>query len=323
MSGRYESSPVNLRALRDRLTAAAKREGVVFGRLQQHVGVLVVTQFMESLTDEQGGPLLLVKGGASLELRRGIPGSRTSKDLDTVIRGDMPAVHDRLADAGADGWEGFTAVFTPAVPFEVPGLVSNPHRFTAKLSYQGKPFVSVPIEVSPIEAGNADDHDKIASEALALVGLPISAAVPCMTLPWQIAQKIHACTAALEPPRTNDRAHDLVDLQLLEALVVDEPLGQARQACIAVFEARAQHDWPPTVEAQPHWGPIYTRALEGLDELVDDEQLEEPSWRSFNAAVMTGTERMVDEEIPRAVRAASVHLHARVVRPWGRERHGP
>lgn len=42
MSGRYETSPANLRALRDRLTAAAKREGVVFGRLQQHVGVLVV-----------------------------------------------------------------------------------------------------------------------------------------------------------------------------------------------------------------------------------------------------------------------------------------
>lgn len=275
MSGRYETSPASLRALRDRLTAAAKREGVVFGRLQQHVGVLVVTQFMESLTDEQGEPLLLVKGGASLELRRGIAGSRTSKDLDTVVRGDMLAVHDRLADAGADGWEGFTAVFTLAVPFDVPGLVSHPHRFTAKLSYQGKPFVSVPIEVSPIEAGNADGYDKVTSEALTLVGLPTSAAVPCMTLPWQIAQKIHACTAAAEPPRTNDRAHDLVDIQLLEALVADEPLDQTKQACRAVFEARAQHDWPPTLQAQPHWGPIYTRALEGLDELelaptVDD-----------------------------------------------------
>lgn len=53
---------LNLRALRDRPTQAAKREGVAFGRLQQHVGVLVVTQFMASLTDENGLPLLLVKG---------------------------------------------------------------------------------------------------------------------------------------------------------------------------------------------------------------------------------------------------------------------
>lgn len=268
MSSRYDSSPANLRALRDRLTAAAKREGVVFGRLQQHVGVLVVTQFMASLTDDQGEPLLLVKGGASLELRRGIPQSRISKDLDTVIRGDIESVHDRLADAGADGWEGFTAVFTPPVAFEVPGLVSKPHRFAAKLTYQAKPFVSVPIEGSPVEAGNADGYDKITSDALTLVGLPNSAAVPCMTLPWQIAQKIHACTDPVEKPRTNDRAHDLVDLQLLEALMVDEPLGETRNACVAVFAARGKHDWPPTVVAHPHWGPIYARALQGLEELV-------------------------------------------------------
>ena len=96
MTSRYESSPASLRALRDRLTAAAKREGVTFGRLQQHVGVLVVTQLMASITDRTGDPLLLVKGGASLELRCGILQSRLSKDLDTVIRGDMESVHDRL-----------------------------------------------------------------------------------------------------------------------------------------------------------------------------------------------------------------------------------
>ena len=103
MTARYDSSPSNLRALRDRLAAAAKREGVVFGRLQQHVGVLVVAQFMNLAADELGAPVLLVKGGASLELRRGIPESRTSKDLDAVIRGDIETVYERLADAGAAG----------------------------------------------------------------------------------------------------------------------------------------------------------------------------------------------------------------------------
>lgn len=127
--------------------------------------------------------------------------------------------------------------------------------------------MSVPIEVSPVEAGNADGYDRVTSEALKLVGLPDSAAVPCMTLPWQIAQKIHACTDPVEEPRTNDRAHDLVDLQLLEALLVDESLVETRSACVAVFEARAKHDWPATVVAPLHWGPIYERALEGLEEL--------------------------------------------------------
>lgn len=267
MSAGYDSAPANLRALRDRLTAASKREGVVFGRLQQHVGVLVVTHFMEALTDEPDEPLLLVKGGVSLELRRGISESRVSKDLDTVTRGDVNAIHDRLSETGATGWEGFTAVFTPPVTFEVPGMVSNPHRFTAKLSYRAKPFVSVPIEVSPVEGGSADGHDRISSDAPALVGLPTSAAVPCMTLPWQIAQKVHACSVPVDGPRTNDRAHDLVDLQLLEALIVDEPLDDTYAACVAVFAARAKHEWPPVLDAQSHWGPIYARSLEGLEGL--------------------------------------------------------
>lgn len=267
MTRRYDSSPANLRALRDRLTQAARREGVVFGRLQQHVAVLVVAQFMAALTGEDGEPLLLVKGGTSLELRRGIAGSRTSKDLDAVTRADMQVVHERLSDAGETGWEGFAATFTAPAPFEVPGQLVNPQRFTAKLSYRGKPFASVPIEVSAIEAGNAERYDNVASQALALVGLPTSDAVPCMTLPWQIAQKLHAVTEVPEDQRTNDRAHDLVDLQLLEALLADSDLSATRNAGVAVFETRAQQPWPPTVRAERHWAPIYGRSLEGLDHL--------------------------------------------------------
>jgi hypothetical protein len=72
-----------------------------------------------------------------------------------------------------------------------------------------------------VEAGNAERFDAILSDALALVGVPVAVTVPCMTVPWQIAQKLHACTATMTPPKTNDRAHDLVDLQLLEMLVAD------------------------------------------------------------------------------------------------------
>lgn len=267
MTSPYSSPPSNLRSLRDRLVQAAKREGLVFGRLQQHVAVLVVAQLAARLTDAAGAPLLLVKGGSSLELRRGIGDSRTSKDLDTVARHDVEEVHELLADGGEVGWEGFTAVFTPPEEIEVPGLQVKPRRFVAKLSYHGQPFASVPIEVSMVEAGNAESFDAISSDALALVGVPVKVTVPCMTVPWQIAQKLHACTAAMTPPRTNDRAHDLVDLQLLEVLLADSDLADTRIACVAVFEARAEHPWPPTIQAQPHWPAIYDRAREGLDHL--------------------------------------------------------
>lgn len=267
MTKPYTSPPPNLRSLRDRLSQVAERQGVVFGRLQRHVAMIVVAQFAAVLTDDSGAPLLLVKGGSSLELRRGIPDSRTSKDFDAVARRDIESIHEQLADVGEKGWEGFAAIFTAPEEIDVPGMPVKPRRFTAKLSYRGRAFASVPIEVSTVEAGNADQFDTLTSDALGLVGVPAAVAVPCMTLPWQIAQKLHAVTAVLDQPKVNDRAHDLVDLQLLEALLPDADLTPTRSACIAIFEARAQHPWPPTVVTLPHWPPIYAGALEGLDHL--------------------------------------------------------
>ncbi len=37
------------------------------------------------------------------------------------------------------------------------------------MSYHGQPFASVPIEVSTVEAGNAEAFDAVGSEALSLV----------------------------------------------------------------------------------------------------------------------------------------------------------
>lgn len=254
MNQPYSSPPTNLRSLRDRLTQAAQRQGVVFGRLQRHVAMIVVAQFAAMLTDDNGAPLLLVKGGSSLELRRGIPDSRTSKDFDTVARRDIEEVHEQLAEAGETGWEGFTAIFTRPEEIDVPGMPVKPRRFTAKLNYRGKPFASVPIEVSTVEAGNADQFDILTSYALGLVGVPAAVSVPCMTIPWQVAQKLHAVTAVLEAPIVNDRAHDLVDLQLLEGLL---PSAGPRPASASQFGDGAA-GLERGVQRQPRLGPEQT-----------------------------------------------------------------
>lgn len=267
MTQPYSTPPTNLRSLQDRLARVAQQQGVVSGRLQRHIAMIVVAQLAATLTDDTGVPVLLVKGGSSLELRRGIPDSRTSKDFDAVARRDVETVHQKLADAGESGWEGFTATFTVPEEINVPGMPVKPRRFVAKLKYRGKPFASVPIEVSTVEAGNADQFDLLSSDALGLVGVAAAIAVPCMTIPWQIAQKLHAVTAVPEQHKVNDRAHDLVDLQLLDDLLSDTDLAQTRSACVAVFGARAQHPWPPTVAALPHWPAIYRAASEGLEHL--------------------------------------------------------
>ena len=267
MSDSYASVPKSLRSLRDRLMHVSRRDGLAFGRLQQHIGVLVVSQFMASLTDEAGQPRILVKGGSALELRRGIALSRASRDLDAVTRHDIEIICQRLAELTSQGWEGFTAVLTEPEVINVPGLAVQPRRFTVKLKYQGAPFVSVPVEVSSVEAGNTDEIDWAHSPALALVGLPGSQPIPCMTVAWQIAQKLHAVTAFLPEGRLNDRAHDLVDLQILEALIADEQLHPVRQACVEVFDVRAQQTWPPAVTVHTHWPLIYHQALASVSSL--------------------------------------------------------
>jgi len=267
MSDSYSSAPKNLRSLRDRLMHVSRRDGVVFGRLQQHLGVLVVSQMMSTLRDEQGRPNLLIKGGTSLELRRGITRSRASRDLDAVTRHDIELVWQALAAAAADGWEGFTGVLTEPESINVPGLIIKPRRFTVKPKYQSAPCVSVPVEVSPQEAGITDEADWTHSPALELVGLPLSRPIPCMTLPWQIAQKLHAVTAKLDGGRVNDRARDLVDLQILAALISGEPLAPVRHACVEVFGARAQQAWPPEVTVYDHWPRIYAGALSSVPDL--------------------------------------------------------
>lgn len=151
---------------------------------------------------------------------------------------------------------------------DVPGLPVKPCRFVVKLQYRGQPFASIPVEVSTVEADNAREFDQVRSDAMQLVGLPSTRPVPCMALPWQIAQKLHACTAPMPDGRTNDRAHDLVDLQILETLLNGSSFEPTCRACAAVFEARAQQAWPPQVVAQPHWMPIYARALDGLEHLA-------------------------------------------------------
>lgn len=267
MGESYSAAPKNLRSLRDRLMHVSRRDGIAFGRLQQHIGVLVVSQLMGALIDEGGSPQLLIKGGSALELRQGIFYSRASRDLDAVTRHDLDVVWSRLVEAGAQGWEGFTAVATEPEVIDVPGLLVKPRRFTVKLKYQGAPFVSVPVEVSPAEAGNTESADWAHSPAFELLGLPVSRPIPCMTIPWQIAQKLHAVTATLPDGRRNDRAHDLVDLQILETLIADDFLEPVRHACVEVFLAREQQTWPPHVEVSGHWPRIYTEALSSVGEL--------------------------------------------------------
>ena len=128
------------------------------------------------------------------------------------------------------------------------------------LRYRGRHWLTVLFELgveeiqtsAPLERRVAPDL----VELFATLGLERPRPVPLLA----------ACVQV--DPRTgpNDRAHDLVDLQLLAA---DSPLDTAEIGRVArrLFAFRSAQPWPPTVVAHERWDDLYHEAARDLDVL--------------------------------------------------------
>lgn len=134
-----------------------------------------------------------VKGGSSLKLRFGDSMTRFSVDLDTARQSDIETYIARLDNALALGWEGFSGVIVkrrPATPNGVPEGYIMQH-YDVKLSYLGKSWITVQLEVGYNEIGDADDKEMIiptdASKLFQALGFPPLQPVPVMALHHQIA----------------------------------------------------------------------------------------------------------------------------------------
>lgn len=165
-----------------------------------------------------------------------------------------------------EGWEGFTGVVAPREPAHPRGVPAEyvMWPFDVKLSYRGRPWCTVRLEVGYDEIGDAEQADvELAPDvagAFARVGLPAPGPVPLMAGPYQIAQKLHRVSAP-----GSDRARDLVDLQLAVGECID--YDAARRVCERLFAYRRLQGWPPTVVKGEGWDSIYAAESEGLDVL--------------------------------------------------------
>ncbi|HVA07954.1 MAG TPA: nucleotidyl transferase AbiEii/AbiGii toxin family protein, partial [Acidimicrobiales bacterium] len=147
--------------------------------------------------------------------------------------------------------------------------------FEIRLAYQSRHWLTVPFELGRDEIGSTQREDRrIADDIVDMfqaLGLEPPAPIPLLAIDHQVAQKLHACTAINPKTGGNERAHDLVDLQILEqeeAVDYDAVGATARR----LFAARRSHPWPPIVVAYERWATIYHEAADGLDVLdnVDD-----------------------------------------------------
>jgi hypothetical protein len=202
-----------------------------------------------------------VKGGSAMKVRFGEDATRASTDLDAARASDLEGFVRRFGDALAEGWCGFEGRVVPrepARPRDVPqGYVMQP--FEVKLSYLGSPWCTVPFELGHNEISDADEPDFVepadANRVLAQMGFPAIGAIPTMPLHHQIAQKLHG---ASEPG--SNRAHDLIDLQLIVAYGdVDYPL--TRRTCERLFAYRRKQPWPTTIVKNEGWDGLYAAQL--------------------------------------------------------------
>ncbi len=160
--------------------------------------------------------------------------------------------------------------------------------FKIRLLYLGRHWLTVPFELGHDEIGSTEQHElRIAHDIVTLfasIGLPEPQPIPLLTVEHQIAQKLHACTSAHPRTGDNDRAHDLVDLQILEH---EEPIDKTALEEIAtrLFRARNAHTWPPVVVSHPSWPTIYAEAADGLDVLTDVDDA--VAWANAFIASMT------------------------------------
>lgn len=133
------------------------------------------------------------------------------------------------------------------------------HPFNIKMSYLGRPWCTVSLEVGHNEIGDADEPDSMTPPELVRMieelGFTDLKALPIMPLHYQIAQKIHG---ASEPG--SRRAHDLIDLQVI-VQNGDVDLALTRRTCERLFAYRNTHSWPPTVEKGEEWESLYAAQL--------------------------------------------------------------
>ncbi|MGH2834115.1 MAG: nucleotidyl transferase AbiEii/AbiGii toxin family protein, partial [Solirubrobacteraceae bacterium] len=141
-------------------------------------------------------------------------------------------------------------------------------RLMLQVSFKHRTWQTLTAEVAPPEA---DEIERVpATISLADFNLTSPKQVACLSLRYQIAQKIHAVTEKPADGRPNLRHWDLIDLILLRGLGGDE-LPRVRDACVRIFDSRGTHDWPPMLDVPDPWQEPYRRDASEIGQAVPSD----------------------------------------------------
>jgi len=196
----------------------APDRGMPPARLQRWLNAMIVTAVLDRVRDEDGEPIFLLKGGLALELRLQLR-ARATGDYDAAFRARTEEVIDRLDEALAAPWNDFQ--LTRDAPETIPNTKAV--RVRLRLSYKGRTWGSVQLEMAPVEGRMGLELDRVKAMSLDSLRVPLPEAANCVSLRYQAAQKLHACTEVFDEGRENDRFRDVMDLLLVEDLLRRRP----------------------------------------------------------------------------------------------------
>ena len=250
--------PHSARVLSKWVDAYAKDRGLAPKRVRDWISYMIVGGRLEMASSSSAGARFTIKGAVALEMR--LPDrARATKDLDLVIDGtdeeDLAAV---LREALKDDYQDFS-FRVKGEPYVMP---NNAVRVEVAMDYRGRSWSTVQVDLSRGEGG-ATEIELVDALELEPFGLSTPSALPCLSLRYHIAQKIHGMTQpSTQEDASNERFRDLVDVLLLRGLVEDLPA--VRSACVEVFAFRGTHGWPPAFEPPAFWEELYAELASGL-----------------------------------------------------------
>ncbi len=269
--------PTSTRILDGWVARAQSQIGIDASLLGWLIASTIVVAALQRDVDEVGRPRFLLKGGAYLQHRLNWS-SRPTRDVDGLIRGDIEEFLANLDDILRLPWGPLTISRSEIEIIDAPLCVIKPRRFDVKLLLKGVVWRRIRVEIAADEGGAAAEHDDLLAPSLSHFGLPTPEQLVGIALRYQIAQKLHACSDPHDPPvEINDRARDVIDLLLLRDVMHAERFPtslELRQACVAVFIARAEDAeklgrtprfWPCVVFRHTHWEDEFRRSAEAVN----------------------------------------------------------
>jgi len=236
-----------------------KLSGVAPARVRSWLSVMVLLGALDRVRESD--PVFLLKGGVAMELRL-LGQARATKDVDLVFFGDPEDLGEDLDQALADPYSGFDFQREEITA----GGEDRFQRLDVKLLFRGRSWSTLRLEVAGPDS-QATDGAPVPAIPIDEFGISGPETIPCLSLRYQIAQKLHAVTERF-PDRENERFRDLIDLIICRDLI--EEINLVKEACLDTFAARGKHSWPPELLIPGPWAEPYAALATEMDFPIRD-----------------------------------------------------